>query len=65
VGAYELRMADAHLPSRELSDSMLLLGVDKIEDHQKIAKEAIRRIAISVGVIGDIIMKSYGKEKKD
>ncbi len=65
VGAYELRMADAHLPSRELSNSLHLLGIDNIKDHQKMAKEAIRMIAISVGFIGNIIIKSYDEEKKE
>lgn len=65
LGVYELRIADAHLPSNELSDSLRLLGIEAVDDHQIMAKETIRRIAYSVGVVGDIIIKSYDEGKNE
>lgn len=59
AGAYELRAGDAHLPSDEISDALSLLGIDKMTDHQKMAKQAIHKIAFSLGTTGDVIIKSY------
>lgn len=59
AGAYELRAGDAHLPSDEISDALSLLGIDKMTDHQKMAKQTIHKIAFSLGTTGDVIIKSY------
>ncbi len=59
AGAYELRAGDAHLPSDEISDALSLLGIDKMTDHQKMAKEVIHKVAFSLGTTGDVIIKSY------
>ncbi len=63
VGAYELRVGDAHLPSENIKDSMALLGLQNISDYQQMAKEAIRNVAISVGITGDFIIKAFQKHQ--
>jgi hypothetical protein len=59
IGAYDLRLGDAHLPSEEVSESMSLLGIRGIRDYQQMAKQAIRNVALSVGTAGDLILKAY------
>jgi len=38
---------------------MALLGLQGTENFQQMAKETIRNVAISVGIIGDLIIKAY------
>jgi hypothetical protein len=61
VGANELRIGDAHLPSKEISDSLSLLGVGETGDYQQMAKEAIHSVAVSVQATTAVIIKT-GKD---
>lgn len=62
VGAYELRLGDAHLPSEEITESLSLLGITDIKNYQQMAKQAISCVAFSVGITGDLIIKIYKDE---
>ncbi len=62
VGVYEMRLGDAHLLSKDMDEAMKLLGLEGIQDYQKMAKEIIRKVAISIGITGDLIIRAY-KEK--
>jgi len=58
VGANELRIGDAHLPSEEICDSLSLLGVRQTGDYQQMAKEAIHSVAVSVQATTAVIIKT-------
>lgn len=61
-GIYELRKGDAHLPSETIMEALQLLDIVKTENYLEVAKQMIKKAAICIGVIGDIIIKTYNKQ---
>ncbi len=55
VGVYELRNADAHLPSSDLSDSFRLLGITENSNYLIMAKEMMACVAKSILSIANTI----------
>ena len=55
VGAYELRLGDAHLPSSKIKDAMALVGVDENCPMIEQGKRLIESVAISLDKICDTI----------
>jgi hypothetical protein len=55
VGLNELRQADAHLPSTDLSDSFGLLGVTDSGEYMNMAKEMMSNVAVSLQNIQTVI----------
>ena len=51
VGVYKLRLADAHFPSRDIEDAMLLIGVD---GSLPFVLQGYQLLAAAVGAIVDI-----------
>ncbi len=51
VGVYDLRLADAHLPSEKASESLRLVGINDDGNYQDMAKQMIKNIAKSLASI--------------
>jgi hypothetical protein len=59
AGIYELRHHDAHLLSAEFKECLGLLEVGESTDYQKMAKQIIYQIAITVGSFGNLIISIH------
>jgi hypothetical protein len=58
VGAYELRLADAHLPSTDkITDAMKLVGIDYEEMKFSSGKKLIENINVSLAQINEAFDK--------
>lgn len=58
VAVNELRQGDAHLSSRDITDSFQLLELTDDGNYQAMAKTMIEKVAFSIGISGDLIIKS-------
>ncbi len=67
VGTYELRLADAHLPSSKISEAYNLIGIDSTQPYIHQAHHMLHQCVTSIFTIIDIIQKwdklNKGSEK--
>ena len=59
VGINELRQGDAHLPSKDLKDSLQLLGIVDDGNFAQMAKTMIYQVAWSIGTTGELILGAW------
>ena len=55
AGVYELRLADAHLPSQDLEHACDLLGISSRENFVENGKTIILRVATAIDEITEVI----------
>jgi hypothetical protein len=59
-GIYELRLADAHLPSSEIARAYKLVGIDTTKPWVTQGKQMLERIVSLLHIFADIISQSAG-----
>lgn len=57
VGTYELRLADAHLPSSKISEAYVLIGIDETQPFIYQAHYMLHQCVTSIFTIVDVIQK--------
>ena len=57
VGTYELRLADAHLPSSKISEAYNLIGIDDTQSYIHQAHHMLHQCVTSIYTIINVIQK--------